>query len=259
MIRPYILAETNWKHLKDATIDLAILPWGATEAHNYHLPYATDNIEADGLAAEAARLAWERGAKVMVLPTVPFGINTGQTDIYLDMNLNPSTQLAILRDIIRTLDRQGVKKLLVFNSHGGNSFKVLLKELGLEFPEMFLCTSNWFQALDKTKYFEEAGDHADEMETSLVMYLRPELVLPLEEAGPGRERPHKIRAFAEGWVAHERRWSQITADTGVGDPRQATAEKGERYFRDVTEKFAQLFVELAALDVGDMYDSVEQG
>ncbi len=253
MIRPYVLTETNWKHLKDATIDLAILPWGATEAHNYHLPYGTDNIEANGLAEEAARLAWERGAKVMVLPTIPFGINTGQTDIFLDINLNPSTQLAILRDVIRTLDRQGVKKLLVFNSHGGNSFKVLLKELGLEFPEMFLCTSNWFQSVDKKRYFEEMGDHADEMETSLVMYLRPELVLPLEEAGPGKEKKHHIKAFAEGWVAHERRWSQVTEDTGIGNPHKSSAEKGGRFFRDVTAKFADLFVELAALDNEAMY------
>ena len=253
MPRPYLLAETNWKYLKDATLDLAILPWGATEAHNYHLPYGTDNIEAGAIATEAARLAWERGARVMVLPTIPFGVNTGQADIFLDMNLNPSTQLAILRDVAQTLDRQGIRKLLVFNSHGGNSFKLLLKELGLAFPEMFFCTAEWFRALDKSRYFEEPGDHADEMETSLILHLRPELVGPLEEAGPGTEKKHRIGAFAEGWVTHERRWSQVTEDTGIGDPRRATAQKGARFFRDVTRKCAELFVELAALDVDDMY------
>ena len=113
MIRPYILAETNWKHLKDATVDLAILPWGATEAHNYHMPYGTDNIEADSLAAEAARLAWERGAKVMVLPTVPYGINTGQTDIFLDMNLKATYHLEAVEDFHLEFSG-GVKN--VFNS-----------------------------------------------------------------------------------------------------------------------------------------------
>jgi creatinine amidohydrolase len=63
MIRPYILAETNWKSVKDSNYDLAILPWGATEAHNYHLPYSTDVIEADHIAAESARIAWESGAR----------------------------------------------------------------------------------------------------------------------------------------------------------------------------------------------------
>ncbi|HZJ20613.1 MAG TPA: creatininase family protein, partial [Pricia sp.] len=136
--RPYILAETNWNALKDATFDLAVLPWGATEAHNYHLPYATDNYEADALAAESARIAWEKGGKVIVLPTLPFGVNTGQSDIYLDINLNPSTQFAILCDIIEVLNRQDVFKLLLFNSHGGNNFKSIVRELGLKFPKMFI-------------------------------------------------------------------------------------------------------------------------
>lgn len=48
--RPYILAETNWKEIKAQPFQLAILPWGATEAHNYHLPYGTDNYEATYIA-----------------------------------------------------------------------------------------------------------------------------------------------------------------------------------------------------------------
>lgn len=253
MIRPYILAETNWKHLKDAEIELAVLPWGATEAHNYHLPYATDNFEADAIAAEAARIAYEQGAKLIVLPTIPFGVNTGQADIFLDINLNPSTQFAILKDIITVLQRQGIKKLLVFNSHGGNDFKTALRELGLQFPDMFLCTSSWFKALDKSQFFQEGGDHADEMETSLIMHLRPDLVLPLEEAGLGEENKHKIKAFSEAWLWSERRWSQISADTGVGNPKFSSAEKGKRYFEAVTQKIGQVLVELCEIDVEDMY------
>src|SRR5690349_1473027 len=75
-MRPYILAETNWKHIKDASFDVAVLPWGACEAHNYHMPYCTDIIESEFVSAEAARIATERGAKVIVLPPVPFGVNT---------------------------------------------------------------------------------------------------------------------------------------------------------------------------------------
>ena len=74
--RPYILAETNWKAVRGTRYDVAILPWGATEAHNYHLPYGTDVIETDAVAAESARRAWDRGARVLALPCVPFGINT---------------------------------------------------------------------------------------------------------------------------------------------------------------------------------------
>jgi len=254
-MRPYILAETNWKHLKDEHIELAVLPWGATEAHNYHLPYATDNIEADYLAAESARIAWEQGAKVMVLPTVPFGVNTGQPDIYLDINLNPSTQSAILQDVIEVLSSQNIKKLLVFNSHGGNSFKTILRELGLKYPDMFLCSSSWFKAMERSTYFEKEGDHAEEMETSLMLHFRPDLVLPRNEWGSGSEKKHKIAAFSEDWLWSERKWSEISEDTGVGDPSKASKEKGGRFYKDVTQKIGEVFIELCEMDTDDMYES----
>jgi creatinine amidohydrolase len=187
-MRPYILSECHWKNLKKQRFELAVLPWGATEAHNYHLPYGTDIYEADAIAAESGKKAWKKGAKVVILPTIPFGVNTGQTDIYLDLNMSPSSQMAILKDVLTVLNRQGLKKILILNSHGGNDFKTILRELGLDFPEMLLSTCNWFQALDKSLYFEEEGDHADEMETSIMMHIQPELVLPLFEAGTGKEK-----------------------------------------------------------------------
>lgn len=254
-MRPYILSESNWKEIKNQKFDLAILPWAATEAHNYHLPYGTDIYEADSIAAEAGRLAWEQGAKVTVLPTIPFGVNTGQSDITLDINLNPSTQLAILRDIVEVLNRQNIHKLLVFNSHGGNDFKPMLRELGLAYPDMFLVTCSWFQTLDKSQFFEEKGDHADEMETSLILYLKPELVLPLEEAGEGKERKSTIRGIREGWAWAERKWSMVSEDTGIGNPKASTKEKGEKYFKAVTEKLAGLFVELANTPINERYES----
>lgn len=252
-IRPYILGETNWKHLRDEKVELAVLPWGATEAHNYHLPYATDNIESDSIGEESVRIAWESGAKVMLLPCVPFGVNTGQSDIYLDINLNPSTQLCILRDIITVLNRQGIRKFLILNSHGGNDFKTMLRELGLEFPKMFLATCNWFQAMERSAYFENDGDHAEEMETSLLLHLRPDLVLPREEWGKGKERKHKITEFSKSWLWTERKWSSVSRDTGIGDPALASADKGARFFKDVTSKIAGVLTELCAMDVNDMY------
>src|SRR5712692_4719332 len=106
--RPYVLNELTWKTVRDTRYEVAVLPWGATEAHNLHLPYTTDNIEAEGIAAAAARLAWDRGARVVVLPLVPFGVNTGQLDIPLCVNLNPSTQALVLRDVASALAGQGV-------------------------------------------------------------------------------------------------------------------------------------------------------
>ncbi len=252
-MRPYILAENTWKTVKNTRYELAVLPWGATEAHNYHMPYGTDIIEADLIAAEAARLAWEQGTKVIVFPTVPFGVNTGQFDVALDLNMNPSTQLAVLRDIITVLDRQGIYKLVILNSHGGNDFKTMIRELGLQFPKMFLSQCNWFQSVDQKLFFENKDDHAGEMETSLLMHLTPHLVLPLSQAGEGAAKRFRMTAIREGWAWAERKWTQVTQDTGVGDPRQATAGKGEKYFHAVTEKVAAFFTEVATADNDDLY------
>lgn len=254
-MRPYILAENTWTEVKKTDYELAILPWGATEAHNYHLPYGTDVIEADYIAAESARIAWDKGAKVIVLPTIPFGVNTGQSDIKLDINLNPTTQLAILDNVIQVLDRFNIRRFMILNSHGGNDFKVLIRELGLRYPKMFICTSNWFHSFNKSDFFDEIkGDHADEMETSLLLHLTPQLVKPLDEAGDGKEKKHKIKEFSEGWVWAERRWSKISEDTGTGNPKKATKEKGEKSFKAITEKMGTVMYKIAKSNLDDLYE-----
>jgi creatinine amidohydrolase len=252
-MRPYILAENNWKTIKDSQFDAAVLPWGACEAHNYHLPYGTDIIEAEEIAAEGARIAWDKGARVIVLPPIPFGVNTGQFDVLLDMNMNPTTQLAILQDVIEVLNRQGIFKLIILNSHGGNDFKTMIRQLGLKFPKMFLCSCDWFKSIDQKEFFVNKDDHAGEMETSLIMYLRPDLVRPLTEAGDGKAKKFRFKGMQEGWAWAERKWMKVTADTGVGDPRQANAEKGEKYFKAVTQKVGEFFFEVATTSSDEFY------
>src|ERR1043165_6373190 len=111
--RPRVLAETTWKTIDPTPYSVAVLPWGATEAHNYHLPYGTDNIQAEQVAIRAAEIAWQRGARAVVLPVVPFGVNTTQLDIKLTINMNPSTQAAVLGDVVAALDLQGIHKLVI--------------------------------------------------------------------------------------------------------------------------------------------------
>jgi creatinine amidohydrolase len=252
-MRPYILAETHWSDVSDQEFDLALLPWGATEAHNFHLPYGTDNYETEALVYEAARIAWEKGAKVIVLPTIPMGVNTGQLDIYMTLNMNPSTQQSILEDIAASLDGYGVEKLLIVNGHGGNDFRQMVREVGAIFPEMLIATCNWFQSVDQGKIFENAGGHADEMETSLMLYAHPKLVKSLDQAGDGKAKRFSVEALNESWAWMERKWTRCTDDTGVGDPRKATREKGEEYFRQVTAKLSSLFVSLAGTGDADLY------
>lgn len=253
MSRPYILGESSLTTARDAAYDVAILPWGATEAHNLHLPYATDVIESERVAAESARLAWDQGARVVVLPAIPFGVNTGQLDVPFCINMNPSTQAAVLGDVVRSLAPHGVRKLVVLNGHGGNDFRQLIRELQPSTP-IFLCAVNWYASVDPTAYFDEPGDHAGELETSTMMAIAPDLVEPLSSAGPGRARRFRVRALREGWAWAPRQWTEVTDDTGVGNPAKSTAAKGRRFFDDTCGRIAEFLVELANADPTSMYE-----
>jgi creatinine amidohydrolase len=252
--RPYVLAETTWKTVQANSYSVAILPWGATEAHNYHLPYGTDNIEAEHVAIRAAARAWDRGARAVVLPTVPFGVNTTQLDITLCINMNPSTQAMVLGDVVSALEGQGIHKLLLLNSHGGNDFRQMIRELQPK-TRVFLSTINWWSCVDVSEFVDEPGDHAGEAETSAMLHLAPELVRPLKEAGPGRARASRLTGVREGWAWAPRRWTQVTADTGIGSPSKATSQKGEAYVNAAVTRIAGYLVELAALDLDDLYQS----
>jgi creatinine amidohydrolase len=251
--RPFILSETTWKAVDPTAYELAILPWGATEAHNYHLPYATDTIQAVRVVVGAAQRAWAAGARVLVLPSIPFGSQTTQLDIKGCINMNPSTQSAVLADVVHSLERQRIFKLCIVNGHGGNDFRQMIRELQPR-TAVFLSAVNWYKVVDPAPYFEEAGDHAGELETSMMMYLAPEAILPLGEAGEGRERRFRIAALREGWAWAPRDWRQITADTGVGNPRRATADKGKKYFDVVVERLSQFFIDLAKTDPTKLYE-----
>ena len=254
MKRDYVLNETTWHKIRDAQFEVAVLPWGATEAHNLHLPYGTDTLESTHIAVEAARIATEGGASVVVLPTIPIGANAQQLDIPLTLNLNPSTQAAVLRDIVVSLAASGVNKLLVLNGHGGNDFKPMIRELQVD-TALFLCVANWYESVDFEPYFDEPGDHAGEMETSLMLHLEPTLVLPLELAGDGKAHPFRVTALRESWAWAPRAWTKVTDDTGIGNPARATAAKGKSYFEAVTAKIAAFLVELSATPLEEMYES----
>lgn len=254
-MKPYILEQTNWKQVKNQKYEVAILPWGATEPHNYHLPYGTDSLETAKIAAGAAEKAWQKGARVMVLPTIPLGVqNPGQIELPFCLHTLPSTQKIIFEDIVRAIYNQGIRKMVLMNGHGGNDFKPLIREIQPQFHGMLISLVEWFKILDLSKYFEKEGDHAGEMETSVILHYFPELVLPLDEAGEGKAKQQKLDGLKNKTAWTPRHWDKISDDTGVGNPKKATAEKGKRYLEDLTTKIANYFIELAECDLKDLYE-----
>ena len=253
MQRPYILAETTWQEIRNTQYEVAVLPWGATEAHNYHLPYGTDTIETATIAAECARIAWDAGTRVIVLPVMPFGVQSGQLDIPFCMHMNPSTQLLLLKECCDNVARAGVRKLVILNGHGGNDFRALIRELAPQTP-LFLSMVNWYTTVDARQYFDEPGDHGGELETSVMQHIAGDLVSPLSSAGSGAERRYRIAALREGWAWAPRQWTRISSDTGVGNPAAASAEKGAAYFEAVTQRIAHFLQELARASLDELYE-----
>lgn len=253
-MKQFILNEVNWMFVQNNKYELAILPWGATEPHNYHLPYGTDYYQSKEISELASEKAWDLGAKVMVLPTIPLGVqNPGQIELTFCLHTRPSTQKLILEDILTSLELQGINKLLIINGHGGNDFKAMIRELTPQFPQMFLGVTDWYKILENEKYFDEVGDHAGEMETSIMQYLYPKLVLPLEEAGEGKANKFKVEALNNKEVWTPRRWDKVSKDTGIGNPKNATPEKGKKFIEDVTTKLAEIIFELSKTNIENFY------
>ena len=250
---PYILNEITWKTAQNTKYEIAILPWGSTEPHNFHLPYSADTIQSEYIAGESARKAWEKGAKVIVLPTIPIGVNSGHLNLNMTLNINPSTQLALLRDVIYSIQRHRIFKFLIMNGHGGNDFKPLIRELKLEFEKMFIGLINWYKVDKGHNFFDEPGEHGGEMETSNLLFIKPELVLPLTEAGDGSERKAKLKGLKDGWVWIPRDWDKISHDTGLGNPKNATKEKGEAYLKSLTNQIGGFIYELAVTKIDEIY------
>jgi creatinine amidohydrolase len=244
--------EANHKQLSAAPPRVAVLPWGATEAHNWHLPYGTDVIEATCMAERAAELAYERGAAVAVLPTIPFGNNEQQLDQACTISIRTATAATLLDDIARSLARQNIDRLVIVNAHGGNQLQPLVRDAQSKHG-LLVVVANFYEMVPDTKktIFEKLGDHADEMETSLLLHLRPELV-ELAQAGTGERKPFAIQGLVQPGVWTPRPWSKCHSDTGSGDPSRATAEKGKRYFEAVVAALADLFVDLANARKGEL-------
>ena len=183
--RSFILHEATLRQLKKFKPNVAVLPWGATEAHNYHLPHGTDVIEANGVGEAAVRQANARGARCLLLPCIPVGIDHGQLQQVATLTMRASTQLAVLRDIAESLVRQGIDRLVLLNFHGGNEFKPLIRDVMFDQP-VFIVQVNGYQLAPEMKRLLAVtdGDHADEFETSLMLHLAPEWVAPLKSAGP---------------------------------------------------------------------------
>lgn len=239
------IKTTPYCEIQGVSFDVALLPWGATEPHNLHLPYGTDILIPERLANEASARAFEKfGVRSAVLPAIPLGSqNPGQRQIPFCIHARYETQKAILTDIVESLNAQNIEQLIIVNGHGGNNFRNMLRDLAIDFPNFTIVVNDWYSMVPQGDFFENPDDHAGEMESSVMLHYHPNLI-NMSQAGEGASITFALNSLRDktGWLPRD--WSKVSRDTGIGDPRLASAEKGGRCAEWVVQKLTTLIHEL---------------
>jgi creatinine amidohydrolase len=236
--RPMRWETMTWpevQHLREAGTDMCLLPLGATEQHGPHLPLNTDSVF-------AAACCWYASAKtgVPVLPVIEYGCSLGHTDRWPGtISLFPETLSTTIREIAGFLIRTGFKRLLIVNSHWGNtsSLRCAIDRLRFDYAGQFqiglknsfeFTRSIWNQFIDDGEDF-----HANRAETALMMYLDPAAV----RVDQIEDDPDRTGGKVFTYVVPQTSKNGLT-----GHPSRATAEDGKRLFIEMGEaltKFVQ--------------------
>ncbi|MBB31476.1 MAG: amidase [Gemmatimonadetes bacterium] len=243
-----IMAEMTSPEIDALPRDVVVLiPVASCEQHSYHLPVFTDSM----IGGEVARRVHERCPDdVLVLPVEWLGYSQHHIRYSGTVSAISETHLLLMMDIVASMVGHGFKKILIQNSHGGNgsNVSVLLQRLMERFQnEEAEFYSRWAWASgEKLNEIRELGGggsgHAGETETSMIMAIRPDLVRTDRLDADGERDGMRVSG-----VASYHRFDQRTEHGGVGDPRSATAEKGERFFDASADEIADHVREIRAL------------
>jgi creatinine amidohydrolase len=208
--------------LKENYFDKAVLPLGSTEYHGDHLPFGTDTLVAESLAEAVS----QRVGGMLCLPALPFGMSRHYFSFPLSITLSTETQIHVIKEVIDSLNQQGLRRLLIINGHDGNlpAIEAATREYRVDHPEMRVAVLDawWVTAAELLPKgtFEAWGGlgHAGEGETSIMLKVAPELVNLSRARGHIPTLPEHVQVK---WL-----FKEITPFGVTGDPTKATSEKG---------------------------------
>lgn len=252
-INEWDLAATNLGRISKCKYEVAVLPVGAIEPHNRHLPEGQDLFHTTHIAKKCCQLAWKSSQSVICLPTIPYGVDCNLMAFPLAIHVSQTTLDAMVRDIIVSLHTHDIRKIVIINGHGGNEFKPLVRQIQTDM-DVFVFLCNWWQ-VGKDKYneiFTKPDDHAGQMETSIAMALYPELV-ELDSAGDGKFNDFRFEALRKGWVTTSRDFSKLNDHCATANPAESCAEKGNRYIELVCGRISDFLAELAEGKIDDTF------
>lgn len=238
--------ENTRADLAQRTDSTVIVPVGSTEQHGDHLPVDTDTSIP---AAIATAVAEERDG-ILVTPAVPFGYSRHHAGAPGTITLRSQTFMLVIRDILASLYQAGFKEVLVLNGHGGNRapLTTATTDAYIEEEIAVAVVSYWdliAEEIDAVRDSEQGGiSHAGELETSVQLYLREELVGETRADFVRNDRDGYLRVdlFGHGQASYPRHFDEKTATGVSGMPSAATTEKGEKLFTAAVDAVAA-FVE----------------
>lgn len=248
----------DWRTTDFAGLDpartVAVLPLGATEQHGPHLSLSVDTVLVDGVV-EAALAQLSPQDPVLVLPTLPVGLSTEHTAFAGTLSLSPQTTLQLWLELAASVARSGVKKLLLFNAHGGHVglMDVAAREMRGQFG-LTVFGSSWYQlplgeALAAFSEHEQRfGAHAGAVETAMMLALAPERVdmsQARDFASASQARAERYPLLGDGRSAKLGWHMQDYNPAGAaGHASSATAAQGQALVRAAGNQLALLLKEL---------------
>lgn len=253
MIHEWDLTETNLSRLSKRSYEVAVLPVGAIEPHNRHLPEGQDFLHTTHVARRSCELAWQQCESVICLPSIPYGVDCNLMAYPMAIHVSQATLDSMVRDIIVSLRSYDIRKIVIVNGHGGNDFVPLIRQIQSDM-DVFVFLCNWWTVGQDRwgEIFDKPDDHAGQFETSVALALFPELV-EQDQAGDGATRPFRFEALRRGWVKTSRDFAKINDHCAAGDPTGASADKGQRAVEISVERISQFLADLAAAPIDDVF------
>lgn len=228
--------------LRDAVV---IVPVGSTEQHGPHLPVQVDTLLAGEVARAAASRVAEAGQPILVTPALWTGLAEHHMSFGGTITLDFDVFYALVRGVLRSIARQGFKRILLLNGHAGNTtaLNVVVQEATIEL-NIPIAACTYFQAAKKP--FAEILEtqtgvrHACEAETSMLLALRPDLV---DRDAIGKVAGSSLPELSDFIGDGAYRWRTFASRTrsgALGNPEAATPEKGRKLFDAAVDAIADL-------------------
>lgn len=261
---PRPLPSRFWSHLTtrdfaalDPATTVAVLPLGATEQHGPHLPLAVDTLLADGIVQAALPLL-PAALPVLFLPTQSIGLSPEHARFAGTLTLSSETVIRLWKEIGAGVARAGIRKLLLFNAHGGHvgAMDIVARELR-EAHQLIVYSTSWFHLpLQGVPPIDRFDVHAGQSETAMMLALWPALVRSGEIkdfAASSTQRAQSLpllgngRSAKFGWAMQD-----INPEGAAGNAAAATAEQGRALVSAAAQQLALLLAEFSRLSLSTL-------